>query len=153
MLWGTRWRHCIETALTWSQFKHCWYIYAFMAATCSVALAIYRSKTRLNLRNKRRFGYQVKKRWSGTLRRSHMLVKLQSKGFAFLLLVHLMYIRCTSCGQPTVSAIHDWFWQLVATAGTGVARSDTKSLESAGGILKTPEQFDSSDSLSCDSLY
>ena len=65
MLWGAHWKRCVEVVLTGSQLEHCTYIVTVLGLSCLGALVFHRSRTRLSLKSKRRFGHQVRKRWSG----------------------------------------------------------------------------------------
>ena len=83
-----------------------------------------------------------------------MLARLQSKGFAFLLLVHLSAQQfqqfMTGFGnilqrqEQVLEGVSQAFSSSAGSASASVA----KSLESASKILKTPEPFDACDSLS-----
>ena len=159
LLWGPQWEHVLEAVLTLSQWGYCWCFIATIGSFLVAACFVHRCRTRLSLRRKHTL--QLKKRWSTNLRKARFTYKLRSNGLFFLVLVHCSYGVQTMEGQQMqqfltgIGALltkQDQVLQNVVenlgTGSTSAAASVAKSLESAARILKTPEHFDASDTMS-----
>ena len=155
-LLGPQWKPLLEVVLTWSQQKH-WLALAF---TVVFLLAVGWMSCR-NYSCKRREKIQRRKRWSEAKRYKRCLRRSCTRGLSFLLLLTSGYgVESMDAQQfqqfmqgfgslvQRQDAILRGVTETLGPTGSSASASVAKSLESAARILKTPDVFEASDSMS-----